>query len=162
MVNASVTVETRNYSANISFWFLWYWICHTVINCLPWSYKWLCANKYIPIDPYKFDKVIVQQPAAFIQSNDDQTICMENSLHTNGDIIVNTAFKELKFLISRPLHLQNVSNAITTQSSIPNYYPECTVVEPSSGAEQWASEYSNRSWQTRQPAPWASLQENRV
>ena len=58
----------------------------------------MCANKYIPIDPYKVDKVTVQQPASFIQSNDDQIICMENSLHTNGDIIVNTAFKELKIL----------------------------------------------------------------
>ena len=61
----------------------------------------LCTNKYIPIDPYmyKVDKVIVQQPAAFIQSNGDQSICVENSwLHTNGDIIVNTAFKKPKNL----------------------------------------------------------------
>ena len=66
-----------------------------MINCLSRSCTWLCANKYIPIDPYKVDNVIVQQSAAFIQSNDDQIICMENSLHTNGDIVANTAFKGL-------------------------------------------------------------------
>ena len=59
---------------------------------------WLCDNKYIMVDPYKVDKVIVEQPAAFIKGYDDQIICMENSLHTNGDIIVNTAFKKLKIL----------------------------------------------------------------
>ena len=40
----------------------------------------------------------MQEPAAFIQSNDDQIICMENSMHANGDIIVNTAFEALKIL----------------------------------------------------------------
>ena len=44
------------------------------------------------------DKIVVQQPAVFIQRNDDQIICMENSLHTNGNINVNTAFKEPKIL----------------------------------------------------------------
>ena len=57
-----------------------------------------CDKLSATIDSYKVDKVILQQPAAFIQSNDDQIFCMENSLHTNGDIIVNTAFKGLKML----------------------------------------------------------------
>ena len=52
----------------------------------------------ILIDPYKVDMAIVQQSAAFIQSNDDEIIWMENSLHTNGDSVVNAAFKELKSL----------------------------------------------------------------
>ena len=69
-----------------------------MINCLPRSCAWLYANIYIPTDPHKVDKVIVQQPAAFIKSDDDQIIYIENSLHTNGDIIGNTAFKELKIL----------------------------------------------------------------
>ena len=88
-------VETRNYSANTPVPDS----CGTgsVINCLPRSCTWLCANKYIPIDSYKADKVIVQQPVAFIQSN-DQIICTENSLNTNGDIVVNAAFKELSVL----------------------------------------------------------------
>ena len=65
---------------------------------MPRSRTWLCANKYIPTDPYKVDNVIFQQPAAFIQSNDDQIICIENRLHISDDIIVNTAFKELEIL----------------------------------------------------------------
>ena len=34
--------------------------CDTVINCVPRSLIWLCANKCNPIDRYKVDKVIVQ------------------------------------------------------------------------------------------------------
>ena len=98
VVNASVVVETRNYSTNTQFLIL-------VVLDLSDSHKLsvtklhMTVCQYILTDLYKVDKVIVQQPAAFIQSNDNQIFCMENSLHTNDDIIVNTAFKELKSLL---------------------------------------------------------------
>ena len=70
------------------------------------------------------DTVIVQQLAAFIQSNDDQIICMENSLHTNGDIIVNTAFKELNILPEVGPTYQNVSKTINNLDKFAEVYAE--------------------------------------
>ena len=56
------------------------------------------AHGCVPINAIRLIGQGHRSAVAFIQSNDDQIICMENSLHTNGDSIVNTAFKELNIL----------------------------------------------------------------
>ena len=60
-MNASVLVETKNYSANtpVSDSCGSGSVCHAVINGLPRSCPCLCANKYVQTDPYKVDMVIV-------------------------------------------------------------------------------------------------------
>lgn len=49
-------------------------------------------------DLYRVDNVIEPHPNALIQGNSKQIIGIHYTLHTNRDIVINTAFKELNSL----------------------------------------------------------------